>query len=304
MSVAIIGSGGKWGKLLKKKLPPYAEVDYACDIKYRKKQESASDYPGAKISRNYRDISDLVEVAIVATYPRFHAEIAGYFVGKDVHVLDVKPAALKNQDLHRLVERGKSHKVKIAVDLQEVYTHGLISDELKGRNVRSIQDIREIRLPHLDRRLLGCNIQEDSPQIHFMSLVEDLDRIRPDSVYNRLLSDERIQTEFETYNGIKCSVDAAWIDKPIDELRREIIFGFDDGPSLTVRNISSGGTYGLNFSYGGQDQKFVPTGDKLDRVVKDFFKSIRSGEECPTSLYNEKVQKAHEIVFRSIKLSE
>src|SRR5688572_16808734 len=102
IEIAVVGIGG-WGKNLARNYSQIADANlrYICDLDQAKLDQAARQYPGTRMTREYKDLLEdpQLQAIVIATTAPGHYPLAkqALMAGKDVYVekpfvLDVKHA--------------------------------------------------------------------------------------------------------------------------------------------------------------------------------------------------------------------
>jgi len=283
LEVAFFGLG-VWGRLLKDKLRDNNKTIpmYFCDIDKRKKSLLKGQNHIQNFTTDYRKIKN-PDVAIVATYPQSHPEIAEYSLEEGADVFVEKPAACSVEEIDNLRKTAENQGRKIAVGFQENYNNPHIKSILGNREIIEVVDHRNIKDPHLSNRLAGCHLVDDVPFIHNIESLNYLYGIKTDSIRTLWLSENSLASEFECENGVRGKEICNWVD---DKTDRYVEFKTPEG-NIYVE-------LGMNLKVTDISKSYeIPIGDKVGMLINDFIDSINNNREPRTSLQDENVFKTH-----------
>ena len=98
-------------------------IRYCCDLDINKLKGIKEKYPGIKITKNYKVISQdfKIDAAVIATPLASHYKIAKYFLEHKKHVLIEKPLTLTSEEAEELISIAKKNKLVLMVG--HVYKH-------------------------------------------------------------------------------------------------------------------------------------------------------------------------------------
>ncbi len=104
MRIGIVGCGAiaQLGHIPALLRSPHATLAAVCDTDRAWAAEIARRHHVDLCSDDYTDLAGAVDGVIIATPTASHLPIAGYFLGKGVHVLCEKPAALSSSEVHEM----------------------------------------------------------------------------------------------------------------------------------------------------------------------------------------------------------
>lgn len=97
---------------------PSARVRWVVDVDEQRAKETAEQFDALGYATDDRAILEAVDGAVIATPPRFHADIAERCLKAGVHVLTEKPIATSSERGEELVALGESAGVHYAISRQ------------------------------------------------------------------------------------------------------------------------------------------------------------------------------------------
>jgi predicted dehydrogenase len=115
--IGIIGCGAiaEIGHLPASMLVPSCETRVLVDLNLDRAQELAVRWNVPIVGTDYRALTSEFDLAIVATPPTTHAEVAAYFLSRGIPVLCEKPLATKVTDCHTIIEAAQKGKAVLVV---------------------------------------------------------------------------------------------------------------------------------------------------------------------------------------------
>jgi len=119
INVAVVGLG-YWGPNLVRNLVSLSDVNVSalCDLDIKKAETVKQRFcPGAKVTANYRDISDDSQITaiVIATPIQTHFELANFFLASGKHVLIEKPFAQTVEESKLLIDLAEKHQLVLMV---------------------------------------------------------------------------------------------------------------------------------------------------------------------------------------------
>lgn len=126
MKVGIIGCG-LIGQKRAKTLRGKATLEMACDLELNRAQALAKDYPEAKTTTQWLDVTTApdINLVIIAVTHDLLPEIALSAIEQGKHVLIEKPAARCAQELLPLIEAAKRNQVLVRIGFNHRYHRAL-----------------------------------------------------------------------------------------------------------------------------------------------------------------------------------
>lgn len=113
--LAAIGTG-RWQRAILNKIKNRNDVSvaYICDSRPDQLAYFTGDFPSAVTAVDYKQI-DHVDVAVVATDPKYHFPISMHFLQHGAHVFATKPVALKKEGIDELAKEQQKEGKKLAL---------------------------------------------------------------------------------------------------------------------------------------------------------------------------------------------
>tara|TARA_B100000029_G_scaffold31683_1_gene30193 strand:+ start:55 stop:975 length:921 start_codon:yes stop_codon:yes gene_type:complete len=148
-NVAIIGYG-YWGPKLARNFQNsnYFNVRYIVDKSKKNLSNAKTNFPSAKLCRNYKLIKkNSVDLIVVAVPTKYHFVITKYFL-KNNHVLVEKPLSMKLEEVRLLEQISKKNKKLLFVDYPFLFSGSInyvkkIMQSRKYGNLLEIESFRE-----------------------------------------------------------------------------------------------------------------------------------------------------------------
>jgi len=175
MRLAVIGTG-YWGSNHARVAAELAAdnlVDEVvlCDIDKERVVNLAANY-GVEYVTNYRELSSIVDAAVIATPSHTHQEIATTLLTEGVDCLVEKPLAMNGQAAWDILETAKKEDRTLAVG--HIFRHHPALQALKQRIERG--DLGQIKYLHTSR--YSFRVPRDSSGVLHQLAVHDIDIYR------------------------------------------------------------------------------------------------------------------------------
>ena len=100
-----------------------ADLAVLVDPSLERARELAAKYRPRRVVRDYREVTDEVDAAIVATPNYLHAPIAIDLLRRGIHVLVEKPMALSSQDCEQMISAAQENGAVLAVGMEMRFFH-------------------------------------------------------------------------------------------------------------------------------------------------------------------------------------